>query len=180
MQEGNLQAFEAIFRQYYDELFFYTLRIVAQREVAEELVQDLFIHLWQKRRELVITTAPKAYLFTAMRHRSFNYLKSRMAKAGADLPLEQATEPISYPEVPLEASQLAELIELGVQSLPEKCRLIFHLSREMGLSYDEIAKELDVSRETVKSQIKIALQKLRIFLGKHWEMLVFFIGFHRF
>ena len=71
-----------------------------------------------------------------------------------------------------EETELRQLIQRGIANLPEKCRIIFQLSREMGMSYEEIARELDVSRETVKSQIQIALKKLRQFLGDHWGTLL--------
>ena len=174
IKKGDLRAFERVFRHFYDQMFYTSLRIVMQREVAEEIVQDLFIHLWQNRRSLMITTSPEAYLHTAIRNRSFNYLKSRMARPSGDLPIEEAYGSAIPAENQLEEQQLSELIHRGIKSLPEKCRLIFNLSREMGLSYEEIARELGISRETVKSQIKIALQKLREFLEKHWDMLVLF------
>ncbi len=172
VKRGDLSAFESVFRHYYQDIYRQALRIVGTREVAEELVQDLFVHLWENRRKLVVPSSPKAYLFTAIRNRSFTYLKSRMARSSADLPLDSAFDAAIPPASHQEEAELQQLIRHGINELPEKCRIIFQLSREMGMSYGEIARELDVSRETVKSQIQIALKKLRQFLGNHWDTLL--------
>ncbi|MDX5345987.1 MAG: sigma-70 family RNA polymerase sigma factor, partial [Hymenobacteraceae bacterium] len=71
-------AFESLFRSYYSGLCHFALKFVRDKETAEELVQDLFVHLWENRHTLQISGSVKSYLFTATRNRAFNYLKSRM------------------------------------------------------------------------------------------------------
>ena len=72
----------------------------------------------------------------------------------------------------LDQEALIRLLQKGIATLPSQCRTIFHLSRQGGLTYDEIAEELGISKETIKSQVKIALRKLRDFLGRHWEAML--------
>lgn len=165
------KAFEELFRRHYEELFFYTCRYLWRREDAEEVVQDVFVHLWEKRREIQISSSVKAYLYAAVRNRAINHLKSRWARE-VPLPLEAAAQ-LADKTAEQESGQqpLMSLLQQGIASLPEQCRIIFQLSRQAGLTYDEIAEELGISKETVKSQVKIALRKLRDFLGRRWETL---------
>lgn len=166
------KAFEELFRRHYEELFFYTCRYLWRREDAEEVVQDVFVHLWEKRREIQISSSVKAYLYAAVRNRAINHLKSRWARE-VPLPLEAAAQ-LADKTAEQESGQqpLMSLLQQGIASLPEQCRIIFQLSRQAGLTYDEIAEELGISKETVKSQVKIALRKLRDFLGRRWETLL--------
>ncbi|MEZ4848512.1 MAG: RNA polymerase sigma-70 factor [Bacteroidia bacterium] len=173
IKKGDQKALEAVFRSFYQELFFFAYQFIGESDIAEEVVQDVFIQIWEKKESLDIQTSPKSYLYTAVRNRSLNYLKSKLAKirseteVSLDLVSDSSSEPADQK---LSEEELILLIQKGVQSLPEKCRIIFKLSRDSGMTYDEIANELGVTKETVKSQIKIALVKLRQFLGKYWDI----------
>lgn len=165
-------AFEKLFRQYYEELYYYACRYLWRREDAEEAVQDVFVRVWEKREELQISTSVKAYLYAAVRNRAINHLNSRWARE-APLQLDPATPIMAEAmEDELDQEALIRLLQKGIATLPSQCRTIFHLSRQGGLTYDEIAEELGISKETVKSQVKIALRKLRDFLGRHWEAML--------
>ena len=165
-------AFEKLFRQYYEELYYYACRYLWRREDAEEAVQDVFVRVWEKREELQISTSVKAYLYAAVRNRAINHLNSRWARE-APLPLDPATPVMAEAaEDELGQETLIQLLQQGIATLPSQCRTIFQLSRQGGLTYDEIAEELGISKETIKSQVKIALRKLRDFLGRHWEAML--------
>ena len=165
-------AFEKLFRQYYEELYYYACRYLWRREDAEEAVQDVFVRVWEKREELQISTSVKAYLYAAVRNRAINHLNSRWARE-APLPLDPAIPVMAEAaEDELGQETLIQLLQQGIATLPSQCRTIFQLSRQGGLTYDEIAEELGISKETIKSQVKIALRKLRDFLGRHWEAML--------
>ena len=168
----SLPEFETLFRQHYEELYYYARRYLWRREDAEEVVQDVFVSLWEKRRELRISTSARAYLYAAVRNRAINLLNSRWSSAVTLSPEPTALLPENEPEQTFGEQALPNLIRQGIAALPEQCRIIFQLSRQSGLTYDEIAEELGVSKETVKSQVKIALRKLRDFLGKRWEAML--------
>ena len=167
-------AFEKLFRQLYEELYYHACRYLWRREDAEEVVQDVFVRLWEKRMELQISTSVKAYLYTAVRNRAINHLNSRWAKE-SHLSLESFDNLTVGNEEAPDQEALIRLLQQAITTLPEQCRIIFQLSRQSGLTYDEIAEELGISRETVKSQVKIALRKLRAFLGEHWETMLWAI-----
>lgn len=167
----NPLAFEKIFKEYYQDLCRYSLRFVKQEEVAEELVQDVFIKLWRKEQQLEIYSSLKAYLYTAVRNSSMNYLKSQFARqrfeehspAHHQLQTNSTQESMDYQELSL-------LVSEAVEGLPEQCRTIFEMSRSGGFSYTEIARELKISPKTVENQIGIALKKLKIHLHKYWDL----------
>lgn len=166
----NATSFEKAFKQHYVALFHFAYQFVQRTDIAEELVQEVFVLLWEKRKTTKITSSLKSYLYTAVRNQCLNYLKEKWHKK--ELLQDWASSiDLHLPESVDDSERLYQLIQLGIKRLPEKCRLIFNLSRQSGLSYDEIAQELNISKETVKSQIKIALQKLRTFLGEHWDTL---------
>ncbi|GJM34704.1 MAG: DNA-directed RNA polymerase sigma-70 factor [Saprospiraceae bacterium] len=171
LRRGNAQAFEAIFRAYYQPLYYYAFRFIPNSEVAEDLTQEVFLTLWEKKEKLLISTSLKAYLYASVKNRAINYLKQQYRQPIDLLSSEQLIFLPNNPEFP-DQQELFEFIQKAVKTLPEKCRIIFHLSRNNGLTYNEIAEELGITKETVKTQIKIALQKLREMLGKYWDTLV--------
>jgi len=155
-------AFRALFEVFYPQLLRFALFYVRQKEVAEELVQDVFVKIWQRRHFLPSVQNLRSYLFTATRHHCLNQLQK------AALPLvsldELPSEAVLTDDFHPENAFLLEETRLGIQGaiaqLPPQCRLIFSLVREQGLSYREVAEVLDLSPRTVESQMGIALKKL--------------------
>ncbi len=170
---GNPQEFEQLFKQYYKELCRHSLRFVKQEEVAEELVQDVFIKVWQKKQQHNGPESIKAYLYTAVRNSSMNYLKSQFARQKFEdhkstqnyLQTESTEEKLNYLELSL-------LVDEAVERLPRQCRTIFEMSRSSGFSHEEIAKEMQISPKTVENQIGIALKKLKKHLQTYWDIII--------
>ncbi|MEO9967805.1 MAG: RNA polymerase sigma-70 factor [Reichenbachiella sp.] len=169
-------AFEQIFRTYYSDLTKFCLKYVRDEQIAEEVVQEVFINIWERRSNLTITTSIKSYLFTAVRNRSFNYLKLQLPKEQKKVDLES----IGYMEEEdreqdLIMSELNEHVHSAIQRLPNKCRIIFNLSRNAGMTYKEIAEELEISVKTVENQIGLALKKLREQLNPIWDKIMLLV-----
>lgn len=162
IRRGDEEAFEHLFRAFTPGLCAFVTRYVGSRAVAEELVQDLFLNIWQKRGELVIGNAVPSYLFTAARNRAINHLR-RERRTGALDPAVVGR--IDDPSVTGE-SALLELLDLqdAIGRLPARCRLIFMLSRQQDMTYDEIARSLGLSVKTVEVQMGRALKALRSWL----------------
>jgi RNA polymerase sigma-70 factor, ECF subfamily len=166
---GDVKAFEILFHRYYEKLCRYSYTFINQREVAEEIVSGIFSHIWEKRRDLQITISPKAYLYTAVKNASFNYLKSQFARHPFQYEVnENQFPPVNTPAEEITYQELQTIIQQGIDTLPERCRIIFNLSRNAGLTYEEIAGELNISPKTVKAQMGIALHKLRLYVNRHW------------
>lgn len=155
--QGDHGAFERVFREFYRPLCAFARQYLRDADAVEELVQDLFVRLWQDRDRVTITTSQKSYLFTAVRNRCLNALKQqdrmRVITEHDDLPGEASD--------PMERIERAARIQAAIEGLPEERRRIFLLSRHEGLKYQEIADRLGLSVKTVENQIGRALKTLR-------------------
>ncbi len=156
---AELSQFEEIFKKSHRRLCNLSYKIVGEKAASEDLVQELFVKLWKKRKTLDVQDL-KTYLNKSIVNASLNYLKS--SKNKVLLTIESTPEIGSnVTEEHLQLTELQVKIDLAVKKLPPKCQTIFALSRFEGMSSKEIAKYLDVSTKTVDNQIGIALSKLR-------------------
>jgi RNA polymerase sigma-70 factor, ECF subfamily len=160
IRAGNEAAFEALFRTFAPGLCAVAARYVQSRAVAEELVQDLFFDIWNRRAELVIEGTIGGYLATAIRNRALNHVKREQLAARWRIANAPASEVDS--SMPTEG-QLLDALDLqdAVDQLPVRCRLIFNLSRQQDLTYADIARSLGLSIKTVETQMGRALKALR-------------------
>ncbi|MGC9355659.1 MAG: RNA polymerase sigma-70 factor, partial [Mariniphaga sp.] len=130
--------------------------------MAEEIVQDIYIYLWEKKEKIQIESSVKAYLLRASKNKSLNYLRNEKNRKNIHEKIRETSETVyEMPANALDAGQLREIIENAVKNLPEKCGEICYLAKEKELSYKEIAEELGISVKTVENQMGIALKKLR-------------------
>ncbi len=158
-----------MFQTYYPGLLNFAKKYVREKNAAEEIVDDLFIHLWEIRKKLQIRDSLEAYLFRSVYNRCISYIrnKNKQANLTSEIALSLDNKLYSIPETstsPLNQiinKELRDQLNQALNELPEKCREIFILSREYGLKYEEIAEKLNISKNTVKTQLKIALKRLR-------------------
>ena len=172
IRNNNVEVYKHLFELYYRELYFFSRKFLENREVAEEVVQDVFIALWENRDVLIIKKSIKSYLFTSVKNRSINYLKSKINNINfVNIDSADSENHILITDQPLELEELDNLIHKAVLSLPPRCKEMFHLSRNSEMTYQEIADVLGVSKETVKFQISEAIKKIKTFLNKHWDQI---------
>ncbi|MBN1415128.1 MAG: RNA polymerase sigma-70 factor [Bacteroidales bacterium] len=170
IQSGDLQVFEVFFRAYYQPLCYYALRYVSSPDVAEEIVQDLFYTIWEKREELNITTSLKAYIYTATHNRCMKYLNHRKIEQKYEKHYRNVSTDQYEPAVdPTSMHEIQRIINQTLDSLPEKCSRIFRLNRFEGLRYIDIAKKLSISVKTVEANMGRALKILRKNLKEYVE-----------
>jgi RNA polymerase sigma-70 factor, ECF subfamily len=168
IQRGDKQAFEEIFRSLYTPLSAYAYRFLEDIDEAEEVVQDLFFNLWEKRERLRIEDSIKAYLYRAVRNTCINKTKhEKIKQAYANVNIRQINEEEKRVLDNLEAGELAELIERAIAEMPSERKKIFLMSREEGLKYKEIAGQLGISVKTVENQMGKALQHMREYLKSY-------------
>ena len=180
MQRGDTSALEYFFREYTDVLYYRALGCVKDNLAAEDIVQEVFIRFWQLRKNLKITDSVPGYLCKAVDHRCHNYLEHLKVKHRYEesQKWEEVMEEVSGDEE--ELNIMRERLKMFVDSLPEKCREIFILACIEGLKYKQVAEKLDVSVNTVKTQLKSAYSKLRAeFNENDLEIIVllFFLGY---
>lgn len=160
-----MESVEHLFKAHYSMVCTTIYRLLKDKEKTEDVAQELFAELWQKREQLHIHTSESAYLRRMAVSRALNYIRdSRKHQWNTlDDPDSPVIGPVVLPEAiaSMEEAELKARLDKAIQSLPEKCRIVFLLSRMEELSYAEIATQLDISTKTVENQIGKALKLLR-------------------
>ncbi len=160
IREGDEKAFEALFSAYYFILCLYATRLTKDATAAEEIVQELFVTLWERRTKINIESSVKNYLYRSVKNRCLNYLKHLKIEEIHNQKIQK--EKKSNIDEDFEYhGELLQKIEESIASLPEKRREIFRLSRQEGLKYREISEKLNISMKTVETQIGLAIKMLR-------------------
>lgn len=165
LRESDEAAFEFLFKEHYEPLCLYLGYFIKQHDVVEQIVQEVFVNIWENRKTFSPKGNIKSYLYRAVKNRALNYTKHEMVKTKSQADLKE----IYYSdetniERQFERNELLKLIEEGVEQLPEKCREVFVLVKFNGTSYNEAAEILNISPKTVENQMGKALKKLRDFL----------------
>lgn len=171
IKKGNLKTFEMLFKKLYTSLCNYANKYVHNLDVSEEIVQELFYKLWAKREKLDINVSLKSYLYRAVyngclqyhNHRTIELRYEDYRKNHHNVNETDASEA-------MRTQELYEVINNTLNSLPERCRKIFHLNRYEGLKYWEIAEKLSLSVKTIEANISKALKLLRKNLKQYNEV----------
>ncbi|WP_367388709.1 RNA polymerase sigma-70 factor [Lewinella sp. LCG006] len=162
LNKGEEWALDNLFRAHYTYLCQAVFRIIGDRNLSEDLVQEVFYQLWRKRSSLNINQSLRAYLKKAAVNRTLNYIRDQrlIVDDESALPFDLASEQMGAIEK-LETEELQAQIEAAISDLPERCRLVFGLSRFEEMSNKEIAAHLEISVKTVENQMTKALRLLR-------------------
>ncbi|MEJ5995756.1 RNA polymerase sigma-70 factor [Pedobacter sp. Du54] len=164
--------FEVLFKTHYKALHAYAAVILKDEENAEEIVQQLFMKLWEKRALLSVQTSMKAYLYKCVYHDSLNFLKHQKVKSKFEDYTQKCNDVYATGEDRLEVSELQSQINLALNDLPEQCRTIFQMSRFEELKYREIADALGLSIKTVENQMGKALRMMRLRLADFLVLII--------
>ena len=159
---GDQDALESIFRLYYDGLCRFMLRLTNSQDDVEDMVQEIFVRIWINKENWYPKGTLKSYLFKAARNQAINFSKREArdtVKAEDDnlFAADSSTDPVER----MIDSDIVRTVDEAIERLPRRCRLIFTLNRQEGLSYSEIAEVLGISAKTVENQIAHALKVLR-------------------
>jgi RNA polymerase sigma-70 factor (ECF subfamily) len=169
LRQGDERALEVVFRSHFAGMASFVQRFVHSPDVAEELVQDIFLKLWTKRDQLAEIETLKTYLYRAARNQALNHLRRmKLERRWQEEHADEAEPAVSFTAVENATEQeLAAAVQAAVARLPPRCREVFLLSRDGGLTYAEIAKALDISVKTVETQMGRALKSLRLALERY-------------
>ena len=165
LQRGNHKAFETVFLTYFPKVKYYIKGFVKSLEIAEELTQNVFLKVWENHDSFIITSKGvkgfDSYIYTIAYRQTIDYIRSKQVRE-AFYNDQIALCPDS---VNTEDEYIAEetmlLVEMAIENMPEKQRVIYKLSRNEGIPNDKIAEQLDVSKRTVENQLSLAMKKIR-------------------
>lgn len=170
IQKGSKLAFDELFRKYYSVLCKFVYLYLQDSDSCQEVVQDAFVGLWNDASKKEIDNI-KSYLYTAVKNKALNIIE-------ADKRHNKLLQENYLPEQEDDAEEemlqeIKPVILQKVNELPEKCKEIFMLTKFEGLSYDEVAEYLNISKKTIENQMGIALKKLRVSLAPYKNLFVF-------
>jgi|SRR5450432_273832 len=158
------QAYKELYLGLYKSLFSFTSGIIKSKAAAEEIISDLFIKIWEKRKDLDLIVNLKVYCYVIAKNLSLNYLEKQ--KRFATLNIEDYTDTLADvyidPEQLMITSEMVERIRLAIDALPARCKMIFNLIKENGFKYKEVAEIMNISVKTVENQLAIALKKISV------------------
>jgi len=166
IKQGDKEVFRKLFDIYYQRLFLYARSYVENADTAKDIVQDLFINMWEKRKNLFINSSLSSYFFRAVHNRSIQFLRHKKVisefRENHILKLKEAeilystSSDYIFSEVQL--NEISNILDQTNSSLPEKTREVFRLSRAEGKSYHDIARTLNINIKTVEYHITKALK----------------------
>jgi RNA polymerase sigma-70 factor (ECF subfamily) len=161
IKTGDSDAFEKLFRQYCQPLINFARHFVRDTQIAENIVQDVFLRIWANRTHLNPSSNIKTYLYCAVKNHAINYLRHAHVENRSVDVLKNMNSPVRTPEEKWQEKEMKASIHLAIEELPEKCRLIFCMSRYDHLTYAEIADIQNLSIKTVETHMGRALKFLR-------------------
>lgn len=163
-QNDDVKAMEILFKMYYQGLCRFSQRLVQSESAAEDIVQNAMVQFWEKRNTIRIENSIKSYMYRSVHNASLNALKREQRLSYMD---EQSDEAMLGVKMPVDdtLSELQKRISKAIATLPDKCRMVFLLSREKELKYSEIAEAMDISIKTVENHMNKALKTMHAQLG---------------
>ena len=157
---GDSTAFSYVFQKYYQALYQFAGRFVKDAQTAENIVQDVFVKLWTNRENCLITSSLKSYLYAATRNTALNFLSREKKQLSTEDLMSDRQDTTANPEERIIENEMIDGVHKAIEKLPEKCRYVYLMKRYDDLKYHEIAEILDISINTVKTQMKRALKSL--------------------
>lgn len=171
LAKGDPQVFRRLLYHYRGRIFGQALAYLKNTHKAEDIVQDVFMTLWTQREKLTEIENPEGYLLTIARNKIITELRKRIAADTLNTPEEIQLESSFSAYKGFETNQTLQIIQSAIDKLPSQQKKVFQLTKQQGLSYDEVASQLGISRETVKAHMVKALSTLRMLL-RNLEYLV--------
>ena len=176
IQNDDREALREIFLNYYSVLTRFAYYYVNSHAIAEDIVQDVFAHIWEQRRNWAPERSLRVFLYMVVKNRCLDFLKHKKEedKYNQEWENQRDSEP-SFSDSVSEKQreeQLHRVIKQAVETLPDRAKMIYKLNRQDGLTYSEIAELLEVSQKTVENQMARSLKKLRERVKPYLQLLL--------
>lgn len=167
LQKGDIQAFELLFRKYYEQLCQWAHQYLQDVDSSEEVVQDLFYNIWTNRDHIEFRVSVKSYLYKAVSNNCKMMLRKQKRHAEIERSLANDQDPFEDPSDLLEEEELRKIVDRTLESLPPRSAAIFRMSRFEGRKYSEIAEKMNISVKTVEANMSRALALFRTNFEKY-------------
>lgn len=167
---GSEKAFRRLVEQYWRHVYFNVLTLVKSAETAQELTQDIFLKIWLQRDKLSAVTNFRTYIYVVARNQVISALRKKITGTVA-IDASVIREDILLPDLQMEGKDAYRVLKEGIEQLTPQQRLIFNLSRAEGLSHEQIAERLNISKNTVKVHLVLALNTLRTWFRNRLDYL---------
>jgi RNA polymerase sigma-70 factor (family 1) len=166
LKKDDRDAFTELYDRYWKKLFVIATNKLKDKAVAEELAQDILADIWQRRNSITITTTFNAYLSVALKYKIIDYLARLHHRNDYEAYIaSRQSDRDDYTQNWLSFEELRQRLEQYVQELPEKCRVVYQMSKEQGYSHKDIAADQGISEKTVEAHLTRAMKTLRGKLG---------------
>lgn len=171
LRNGDESALTELYNKFWQSLFVSTYNVLKDRELCEDIIQDIFMNIWHNREKLEINISLKGYMYACARYQVFNQFKKNKDKIHVELfdDLDKRFQHTT-PETQMMHKELVQQLNSIIETLPLKCQAVYRLSREEQLSHKEIAERLNISIKTVENHITKALQVIRLSMGNTVSM----------
>lgn len=166
----NSDKFEQLFTDHYDSLYRYCQTMIKDQIETEDIVQSVFMDLWNDRKKLVIHTSIKAFLYKAVYFKCMNKIKHDKVASKYTNSISESDQTMTVDTMILQ--EISDKITQTLDRLPDQCRKIFSMSRYDGLRYNEIAEILKLSPKTIENQMGKALKTMRVALSEYIQVIV--------
>ena len=163
LKQGNLLAFDVIYKEYHQRLYGFVLKFLKQKEDAEEIVQEVFLKIWESRKKIDVYSSFDSFLFTIAYNTTINLLRKKMSQEkyiGYLKNIQKVDDAVDFIDE-VEYNELKEKVDSLINRLSPRQQEIFRLSREAGLTHNEIAKKLNISENTVKNHLVSLLKFIK-------------------
>ena len=176
LKNGERTVFRELYDRYWDKLYVIARKRLNDEMEAEEVVQDIFCNLWRRRDHFVLTTGFSNYLATAVKFEVINRLAKRVRQQVYQKEAARTYSELDYTTVQtLDLNELKIRLQQTIDTLPEKCRLVFTLKHEKGYSQRQIAQELSISEKTVEVHLSRARKTLRGSFGNLLNLIILLV-----
>ena len=177
IQKDDSESFESLYHLYHKRVYAFALSLLNSTSDAEEIVQNVFLALWIQRNSLDISSSFTSYLFGIVRYKVYDFIRQKINhEAYVKYTFEHNHEYSFITEDEISYKELEKSFQQAIQKLPERRREIFLLSRIEKLSYKEISEKLGISENTVDTQIRNALNFLRLQMGDYLVVILSLIS----
>ncbi|MDD7888009.1 RNA polymerase sigma-70 factor [Flavivirga sp. 57AJ16] len=177
LKNDDKKALTELYNSYWKPLFISAYNLLKDKEVCEEIIQDVFIDLWNSRKRLQINISFQSYLYACTRYKVFSqFRKKKIIKVELFEDLKRRFQ-LTTPETEIMHKELVSQIDDIINTLPKKCRIVYKLSRQKQMTHKEIAQKLNISSKTVENHITNALRTLKAALGYTFSIVIILSDF---